>query len=384
LSQPNINKSLAEEVHCIAKLTIVTFNLLLLKSHFLGVTIMTKYDKIFNSSDISDESLSPEEAVAAIAVVTAIADSAVEEVDPETLGSILWEFEVFEEYSEDEITEIVDKLIGIAEDEGLGALYNAASEALSDDLVLDAFAAGIIVLIEDEEELVIPQHKQPYLKKLQEALDLEDEEAQEIVQEVIAAFQEAENEEYLEEVEDYSEDVYESPLGNFTVPIPVDSQQGGKVQTQEGVVGFSDDFGTLIRIDYYPIPPEQIEEMGSIGQEKYLQSILVDKYLPQAILANVPNAQVEYSEYLADTMAGAYFVLINMPQGSTISKRENNGTATRLDAYRGLLSFINAEFLYIVSSQRSFLKDETRGSVEEEAEDIKESILEFIETIDFT
>ncbi len=344
---------------------------------------MTKYDNIFNSSEISEESLSPEEAVAAIAVVTAIADSAIEEVDPETLGSILWEFEVFEEYSEDEITEIVDRLIGIAEDDGLGALYNAASAAISDDLVLDAFAAGVIVLIEDEEELVIPQQKQPYLKKLQEALDLEDEEAQEIVQEVIAAFQEAENEEYLEEGEDYSEDVYESPLGNFTVPIPVDSQQGGKVQTQEGVVGFSDDFGTLLRIDYYSIPPEQIKEIGSIGQEKYLQSILVDKYLPQAILANVPNAQVEYSEYLSDTMAGAYFALINMPQGSTISKQENNGTATRLDAYRGLLSFINAEFLYIISSQRSFLKDEIRGSAEEEAEYIKESILEFVETIDF-
>lgn len=336
---------------------------------------MTNYDNIFNSSEISEESLSPEEGVAAISVVTAIADSAVEEVDPEILAGILWEFEVFEEYSEDEIIEIVDKLIGIAEDEGLGALFNSANEALSDDIVLDAFAAGVIVLI-DEEKLIIPQEKQPYLKKLQEALELEDEEAEEIIQEVIAALDEEEDEEL--------EEFYESPAGNFTVPIPVNSQQGGKVQTQEGLVGFSDDFGTLLRIDYYPIPPEQLDELESVAQDQYLQSVLVDKYVPQAILANVPNAQIKYTEYLEDIMTGAYFVLVDMPHGSTISQQENNGTATRLDAYRGLLTFINADFLYIVSNQRSFLKDENPASLEEEIEDMKESILEFVETIEFT
>jgi hypothetical protein len=340
---------------------------------------MIDYDKIFNSSEVSEESLSPEEGVAAVAVVTAITDSAVEEVDAEILASILWEFEVFEEYSEDEITEIVDRLIGIVEDEGLGCLFNSASEALSDELVLDGFAAGVIVLI-DEEELIIPKEKQPYLKKLQEALKIEDEEAEEIIQEVIAAFQEAENEEYFE---DEDEEVYESPSGNFTVPIPVDSQQGGKVQSQEGTVGFSDDFGTLFRIDYYPIPPEQLEELEYADREEYFQSILVDKYVPQAILANVPNAQVKYSEYLEDIMMGSYFVLVDMPHGSTISQQENNGTASRLNAYRGLLGFINADFLYIVSSQRSFLKDENPGSLEEEVEDMKERILEFVENIEF-
>ncbi|MBE9038042.1 tellurite resistance TerB family protein [aff. Roholtiella sp. LEGE 12411] len=350
---------------------------------------MTKYDKIFKSQKTSAESLSPEEAVAAIAVVTAVADSSIEDVDAESLAGILWEFEVFEEYSEDETTEIVDRLIGIVEDEGLGPLFNAAKKALSDELVLDGFAAGVIVLL-DEEELTISNQKQPYLKKLQEALELEDEEAEEIIKEVIAAFQEAEDEEYADDedetiaVENYNQQAYESPLGNFTVPIPVDSQQGGKIQSQEGVVGFSDDFGTLLRIDYYPFPPDQVEELKSVGQEEYFQSILVDKYVPQAIFVNVPDAQVEFSEYLENALEGAYYVLVNMPKGSTISKQENNGTAIRLDAYRGLLTFISGEFLYIVSSQRSFFNGETPGSFEEEAESIKENILEFVETIEFT
>ncbi|MHC5824785.1 MAG: tellurite resistance TerB family protein, partial [Nostoc sp.] len=350
---------------------------------------MTKYDKVFNSPKTSEESLSAEEAVAAIATVTAIADSSIEDVDAESLAGILWEFEVFEEYSEDEITEIVDRLIGIAEEEGIGPLFNVAKVSLSDELVLDGFAAGVIVLLDDE--LAIPKSKQAYLKKLQAALELEDEEAEEIIKEVIAAFKEAE-EEYADDedaddedetvvIEDFTEQIYQSPLGNFTVTIPVDPQQGGRIQSQEGVVGFSDDIGTLLRIDYYPFPLEQLEELESVGQEEYLQTILVDKYVPQAIFTNVPDASVEYSEYLEDTLRGAYYVLIDMPKGSTISKQENNGTAIRLDAYRGLLTFIRGEFLYIVSSQHSFINGETPDSVEEEAEDIKESILEFVETI---
>ncbi len=101
---------------------------------------MTKYDKVFNSPKTSEESLSPEEAVAAIATVTAIADSMIEDVDAESLAGILWEFEVFEEYSEDEIAEIVDRLLAIAEEEGIGPLFNAAKVSLSEELVLDGFA----------------------------------------------------------------------------------------------------------------------------------------------------------------------------------------------------------------------------------------------------
>jgi len=349
---------------------------------------MSKYDKIFNSSETSEESLSPEEAVAAIATVTAIADLSIEDVDAESLAGVLWEFEVFEEYSEDEIVEIVDRLIGIAEDEGLGCLFNTAKISLSDELVLDGFAAAVIVLLDDE--LGIPKQKQGYLKKLQTALELEDEEAEEIIKEVIAVFEEAEQEEEYADDEDetviideYIQQTYKSPLGNFTVPVPVEIENGGRIQSQEGVVGFSDDMGTLLRIDYYPFPVEQLEELESLGQEKYLHTILVDKYVPQAILANVPDATVEYTKYLEDTLSGAYYVLVDMPKGSTISKQENNGTAVRLDAYRGLLTFINGQFLYIVSSQHSFLNGETPDSIEEEAEYIKENILEFVETIEF-
>lgn len=96
-----------------------------------------------------------------------------------------------------------------------------------------------VIILLDEEQLVVPQKKQAYLKKLQLALKLEEDEAQEIIQEVTAAFQDLENEDYLDEeddiltVENYSDEVYESPLGNFTVPIPVDAEQGEKFKVKK-------------------------------------------------------------------------------------------------------------------------------------------------------
>jgi hypothetical protein len=355
--------------------------------------MMTKYDYIFNSQDKIKESLNEQQAVAAIAVITTIVDSGIDNIDAESLADILWDFEIFDEYSEEEMLETVDRLVEIAEDVGLGSLFNAAKAAISDEVVLDGFGAGVIMLL-DAENLIIPPSKKAFLKQLQITLKLEDQEAQEIIKEIIDAIEAGDEEEYLDEEyleEEYEavilnetgEQFYQSPLGNFTVPIPLDSEQGGKIQTEEGMVSFSDDIGTLLRIDYYPLSPEQIDDLESQEDQTYLHKVLVDKYVPQVITSNIPNAEVKHTEYLQDTLERYYYVLVNMPQGSTISKQESNGSGIRLDAYRGLLSFVNNECLYIVSSQRSFLNGETPGSVKEEARKMKKAILDFVKTIEF-
>ena len=349
---------------------------------------MTKYDYIFKSKETIKESLNEEEAVAAIAVITTIVDSGVENIDAETLADILWEFEIFDEYSEEEMLETVDRLIEIAENAGLGSLFNAANAGISDEVVLDGFAAGVIMLLEAE-DLIIPVDKKTYLKQLQIALELEDEESEEIIKEVIAAIEAGDEEDYIDEdyepiiLNESGEQVYQSPLGNFTFPIPLNSEQGGRIESEEGMVSFSDDLGTLLRIDYYPLSLEEIDDLESLGDETYLHTVLVDKYIPQVIIANIPSAEVKYTEYLPDTLEKNYYVLVYMPKGSTISKHETNGNGIRLDAYRGLLSFVNSECLYIISSQRSFLNGETPGSVKEEAKEIKQTILDFVETIEF-
>ena len=347
---------------------------------------MTKYDYIFKSKEKIAASLNPEEAVVAIAVITTAVDLGLEDINGEIIADILWEFEIFDEYSEEQMLETVDTLIELAEDAGLGSLFNAANTAISKEVVLDGFAAGVIMLL-DAEDLIIPADKKTYLKQLQIALKLENEEAEEIIQEVIAAVQAGDEEEYDEEFEsiifnESGEQFYQSPLGNFTVLIPLDSEQGGKIQTEEGMVSFSDDVGTLLRIDYYPLSLEQIKEIKTQGYEAYLHEIIVNEYVPQEIISNVPNAEVRHREYWQDPLKRYYYVLVNIP-GATISQQETNGHGIKLEAYRGLLSFVNSECLYIVSSQRSLLNGETLSSVKEEAEKIKKTILDFVETIEF-
>jgi hypothetical protein len=349
---------------------------------------MTKYDYIFQSQETIKESLNKQEAVAAIAVITTIVDSGTEDIDAESLADILWEFEIFDEYSEEEMLETVDRLVEIAEEAGLGSLFNAASAGISNEVVLDGFAAGVIMLL-DAENMIIPANKKVFLKQLQKALELDDEEAEEIIKEVIDSIESGDEEEYLDEeyeaviLNESGEQFYQSPLGNFIVPVPLDSEQGGKIQTEEGMVSFSNDIGTLLRIDYYPLTLEQIDDLESQEDETYLKSVLVNQYVPQAIISHVPSAEVKYTEYLQDTLEKSYYVLVNMPKGSTISKQETNGNGIRLDAYRGLLSFVNNECLYIVSSQRSFLNGELPGSVKEEAAKMKQTILDFVSTIEF-
>ncbi|RAM49157.1 MAG: hypothetical protein C6Y22_24000 [Hapalosiphonaceae cyanobacterium JJU2] len=350
---------------------------------------MGKYDKFFESEEVLEESLNPNEAIAAVAVVTAIADSSIEDVDAELLTDILWGFEIFDEYSDDELLEMIDKLVALAEDEGVGTLFNTAYESLDDELIPDAFAAGVSMLV-DEEDLRIPRGKATLLKKLQQSLELEDDEAKEIVDEVITAFEEAEEEDFLDpEDEDLlesisSQPIYESPVGNFTVPIPLSLQQGAMIDSQEGIVTFSDDVGSLFRIDYSSLPPQQMDDIESVGQEEYLRSILLNKYVPSAIASNLRDASVDYTEYLPNILEGAYFALVNMPEGSTVPKTGNNGTAVKCDAYRGLLAFIDGDFLYIVSSQRSFCDGETPPDVKQEAQNLKQSIISFVDTIEFS
>ena len=71
---------------------------------------MGKYDRIFNSDETSTESLSPEEGVAAIAIISVLSDSEEFDVGTDYLIDLLWETELFDDYSDDEMAEMIDRL----------------------------------------------------------------------------------------------------------------------------------------------------------------------------------------------------------------------------------------------------------------------------------
>ena len=331
---------------------------------------MGKFDKIFNSEDTSEASLSSEESLAALALVAAQVNSP--DADADILESILWESEIFAEYSEDEMSVMLKKLAGIATQDGLGALFNTAWGSMPDELVLDTFAITVAMFVVDGE---VSDKHQRFLKEFQEALGLEDEEAEEIIEEVITAYSEEDD-----EVSDVDGELYESPEGYFTVPIPVEEQKGGKIDEEEGSVAFSDDFGILLKIDYFLIAGEVAELVESVGEAAYLSSFL-NNFIDGAILAKFPNSKLLHTQSLEDEEA--YFAVVDIPAGATISVQKNFGPLTRLNTYRGLLAFIAEDICYTVSSQRIYENADELGSLESEVEEMMDKILEFIETIEF-
>ncbi|MBE9225210.1 hypothetical protein IQ264_07165 [Phormidium sp. LEGE 05292] len=62
---------------------------------------------------------------------------------------------------------------------------------------------------------------------------------------------------------------------------------------------------------------------------------------------------------------------------------QNNQPPMRLNAYRGIVIFDMDDYLYVVSCQRNFLHEEEPGEIEDEAEELKDQLYEFIESIEF-
>ncbi len=149
---------------------------------------MPKYDNIFNSEEYTEEPLNEAEGLASIVLIAALADNPQELVAPDLFLDILADFDLYVEYSEEDLLSMVDRLTAIVSDQGLGALFNAADEAIPDDLVPDAYAAAILAKMNPETgEIQAPA--QVFLKELQAVMDIDDEEAAEVVAEIQKGFE---------------------------------------------------------------------------------------------------------------------------------------------------------------------------------------------------
>ncbi|MEG3859596.1 tellurite resistance TerB family protein [Microcoleus sp. herbarium12] len=334
---------------------------------------MGNFDKIFNSDGKSKASLTLEESVAAVSLVAAEANSP--DADADILESILWDSEIFAEYSEDDMSAMFQKLAAIIREDGLGALFNTAWQSMPDELVLDTFAITAAMFVADGE---VSQKHLAFLQEFQQVLGVEDEEAEEIIEDVVAAYSQVED---VEPDLDVEEPLYVSPEGNFSVVIPVDEAKGGRIDEEEGSVTFSDDFGILLRIDYFPIAGEVEELIESAGESPYLTSFL-NNFIEGEVMAKFAKSQVLYTEYLEDEEA--YFVLVDLPGGATVSVEKNDGSLNRIDAYRGFIAFIAEDFCYTISCQRIYQDKQELGSLEAEVEEMMNKIFEFIETVEFS
>jgi hypothetical protein len=152
---------------------------------------MPKYDNIFNAEEYTEEPLNEAEGLASIVLIAALADNVKELVAPDLFLDILADFDLYAEYSDEDLLSMVDRLTAIAADQGLGALFNAADEAIPDDLVPDAYAAAILAKMNPDTG-DIPANALVFLKELQVVLDIDDDEAAEVAAEVKKGFESVE------------------------------------------------------------------------------------------------------------------------------------------------------------------------------------------------
>lgn len=141
----------------------------------------------------SAQPFSPEEAIAAIGLVTMAADGSVEDVESDVLVEVLQEIEFFEEYSEEEFDDLLSKIVSIGQDEGVDVLLNSSVDALSNkDYKEAALMTAFLIVAADED---VPEEEEEYLSALQGLLGISDDRYDELLEELFGEEDEEEEEE---------------------------------------------------------------------------------------------------------------------------------------------------------------------------------------------
>jgi uncharacterized tellurite resistance protein B-like protein len=130
----------------------------------------------------SAQPFSPEEAIAAIGLVTMAADGTVEDVESEALVEVLQEIEFFEEYSEEEFDDLLSKIVSIGQDEGVDVLLNSSVEALSNKDYKEAALMTAFLIVSADED--VPAEEEEYLGALQGLLGISDDRYDELLEEL--------------------------------------------------------------------------------------------------------------------------------------------------------------------------------------------------------
>ncbi|MBL0349613.1 MAG: hypothetical protein IPP68_04470 [Elusimicrobia bacterium] len=136
----------------------------------------------------------------------------------------------------------------------------------------------------------------------------------------------------------FSFKIYDAKLPGSSV-----SDSGGD---NSGTVMYSDDFGGLVRVDYMRMNKESRDALKKIGEEAFLKNIL-DNWIGEFVIPNSPETTLIEEVFSKDKHGkGMHFEIIDMPKGSTLSTE--NG---RMDAIRGLVSFVSDDWFFILSEQ---------------------------------
>ncbi|BAZ30463.1 hypothetical protein NIES4074_29230 [Cylindrospermum sp. NIES-4074] len=142
----------------------------------------------------SSVALEPEVAIAIIGLFSAAADGeGITSTEEYALSEFLSGVGLFEDYSEEDFEELTEQVVSLIEEEDPEELVAQAIDSLpNEDYREAAYITAILVVGIDEE---VPEAEQDYISELQGALNISDERAQELIDELFGEYDEDEEEE---------------------------------------------------------------------------------------------------------------------------------------------------------------------------------------------
>lgn len=92
-------------------------------------------------------------------------------------------------------------------------------------------------------------------------------------------------------------DVYTSPQSRFHIEVPVADAPGGRVDDGADWVAFTDQMGSLYRVDFLTVPEAGMERCKQMGIEGFLRFFINELYLPNYVYRVLPDSKVEAQRY---------------------------------------------------------------------------------------
>ena len=144
--------------------------------------------------------------------------------------------------------------------------------------------------------------------------------------------------------------LFESPLGNFSVPAP--AGMGARAQHQGdkdgGIVAFHDDFGSYRSVFYLRLSPRSLElRADAQAHRRNLEDFFKIYAMERLFIPTTALAKQLHGEHLMFGNEAAYFALVDLPEASTMFNARSN---KRFDTRRGMLVFAFGAFIYMVGS----------------------------------
>lgn len=149
--------------------------------------------------------------------------------------------------------------------------------------------------------------------------------------------------------------VYTSKLGNFTCKVPY-LWRPGAYQMERGdadsaEVMYYDDFGHLLRIESERMPKEFAPRFDSPDGLKTLDDFFDRSVFPLAFRSISLQANVMHRDHVTTAAGPAVFVVVSVPQGSSLASVDEQGGLHRADSVRGVLIFVKRGFIYVIMNQ---------------------------------